>query len=108
MRLHGDVLPQQLFPAQKHRAAPVGGKETVIVPAALPQPVPCPAAAKARKYGKIHLVRRQARTFGSRFQNSVCSLDQSVQGLHDPQLHDARLRRAQRKAQPFSPCQRVV
>ena len=38
MGFHGDLLPDQQFPAQQHRAAPVLGEEPVIISAAVAQP----------------------------------------------------------------------
>ena len=39
MGFHGDLLPDQQFPAQQYRAAPVLGEEPVIISAAVAQPL---------------------------------------------------------------------
>ena len=56
MRLHGDLLPDELFPAQQDGAAAVMGEETVIISAALSQSLSGVIAGKTGDDGEINAV----------------------------------------------------
>lgn len=52
MGFHGDLLPDQQFPAQQYRAAPVLGEEPVIISAAVAQPLSQIVAGDAGQHGE--------------------------------------------------------
>ena len=56
MGFHGDLLPDQQFPAQQYRAAPVLGEEPVIISAAVAQPLSQIVAGDAGQHELIGLV----------------------------------------------------
>ena len=91
MGFHGDLLPDQQFPAQQYRAAPVLGEEPVIISAAVAQPLSQIVAGDAGQHGEVDGVHRNDRRVCRWFQKSVAAGDKLMQVRDLAGLHAARL-----------------
>ena len=71
MGLHRDLLPDELFPAEHHRASPVVGEEAVVVAAALTKALAQVIAGGAGEDGEVHVIDQNHRRIGGRFHKAV-------------------------------------
>ena len=84
MGFQGDLLPDELFPAKKHRAAPVVGEEAVIISAALAQALTQVVAGGAGENGKVNVVHADQRRICGGLHQSVGAGAELGEVSHQP------------------------
>ena len=90
MGFHGDLLPDQAFPAQQDGAAAVLGEKAVVIPSATAQTAPSPITGDAGQDSKIDLIRMNVRAVRRRFWNPVGAWEKLLQSGDLTRLHVTR------------------
>ena len=92
MGLHRDLLPDELFPAEHHRASPVVGEEAVVVAAALTKALAQVIAGGAGEDGEVDVIHGYKGCVCGRFQKTVTTFLKLGKVRDLPGFHNAFLR----------------